>query len=74
MSVKETVTRTYTCDRCGTSQDKPFPSAGKVLVTHDLHDWQGAAVAGARIEKDLCDQCLTAVKECVENPSTPTEE
>jgi hypothetical protein len=71
VTVKVTVTETHVCDRCGTSQDKPFPAKGKVLITHDLHDWQGAAVAGARVEKDLCDECLTAVMECVENPPTP---
>lgn len=66
MTVKVTVTETYTCDRCGVYQDKPFPAKGKVVITHDLHDWQGAAVAGAKIEKDVCDQCLTEVKACVE--------
>jgi hypothetical protein len=67
VSVKETVTKTYTCDRCGKSQNTPFGLNGKVLLTHDLHDWQGAAVAGARVEKDLCDECVAEVKACVEN-------
>lgn len=57
MSVKTETMTTYICDRCGVTSDKPFRYSGSVRMSHDLHDYQGAAVAGWKIDWDLCDIC-----------------
>lgn len=65
MGESSVTTTTYTCDRCGAQSEKPFPLKGRVQVTHDLLDYQGAAVAGFNRTLDLCRDCLTTALEFI---------
>lgn len=65
MSVREVTTKTYVCDRCHVESANPFKSRGRVRITHNLHDFQGGAVAGIDDSYDLCEVCLGIVKEAM---------
>lgn len=65
MALVEKTTKTYVCDRCGTTSDQPFFANGKVRLRFDLHDYQGAAVAGFDREFDLCRACLTDIRAAI---------
>jgi hypothetical protein len=82
---------TWTCLACGISRTrtttgmsvvKPpeFHMGATMSYSHDLHDYQGAAVAGHKASGDLCDSCLTWLQarlteraEATRTEATPSE-